>query len=102
MSDTAHQRADEVQALASKMQTVVSQIESTTELASQVQEQIQQTDKPAKALVKKPPSSLSMRMKPQAAQRRHTKSAWTYNSFLISWRHYLINLCLITTIKVEP
>jgi methyl-accepting chemotaxis protein len=41
VSDTAHQRADEVQALASKMQTVVSQIESTTELASQVQDQIQ-------------------------------------------------------------
>ncbi|WP_234493999.1 methyl-accepting chemotaxis protein [Vibrio maritimus] len=41
VSDTAHQRADEVQALASKMQTVVSQIESTTDLASQVQEQIQ-------------------------------------------------------------
>ncbi|MDA0109265.1 methyl-accepting chemotaxis protein [Vibrio sp. La 4.2.2] len=41
VSETAHQRADEVQALADKMQTVVSQIEATTDIASQVQEQIQ-------------------------------------------------------------
>ena len=41
VSHTAHQRADEVQALASKMQTVVEQIESTTHIANQVQTQIQ-------------------------------------------------------------
>ncbi|MCW8348121.1 methyl-accepting chemotaxis protein [Vibrio sp. ZSDZ65] len=41
VSNTAHQRADEVQALASKMQTVVEQIESTTHIANQVQTQIQ-------------------------------------------------------------
>ncbi|MCL9775834.1 methyl-accepting chemotaxis protein [Vibrio methylphosphonaticus] len=41
VSRTAHQRADEVQALASKMQTVVEQIESTTNIANQVQTQIQ-------------------------------------------------------------
>ncbi|MGF1750399.1 MULTISPECIES: methyl-accepting chemotaxis protein [Vibrio] len=41
VSQTAHQRADEVQALASKMQRVVEQIESTTDIANHVQTQIQ-------------------------------------------------------------
>lgn len=42
VSETAHQRADEVQALAAKMQHVVEQIESTTSIAAQVQNQIHQ------------------------------------------------------------